>query len=639
MSAAPTAAARALAGATAAAANVVPTGHVADANVSSDDDNHASRLAAAAAAAERRNGAPPHSTRSPTNAATRVVDPARPHARSVAVSSVDANAESRVERATPGPGRGERLQRRSAKHLDAVVVLDRVFRLVSVSRRLLVLVLVLVLVVVAERGARLERRSRSTAKFDAQVPSRGRKRPRVALLSRPRLGILSRDPTRSILRAHESRRFPRGENLFGARREKLGTLGFAQPSSPEFEPALPVRLRADLRPARLPLAHEKLPGDVVQRPLLDPRVRRRGVRLRRRAQEPRRDDEPRADSGRRLPRRRRASQRGETPRRRRGRRRTVLRRGKRGARERRQRPRARSATAETRAYFQQRRRARATPRSRRALQHRRQSVATLARHPQHRRRARSRRRPCSLEAVRDGGTRGVEDDVGDGRRVVQRRRDASRATRRPFQRRGGKMRHARRHRARVRVALERVEGVAHRASLRAESSGPGEVRGGNLRARGDQRGVQTRRRRRRRRAAAVSSRGGGGGGDGGGGGVVAVVLAFFVARDVLPSRGTFSPSGRSRRRPTSRRVWTTSRGRRRGRGTTPSERDGVPGRRRRSSGRRAGRRPRRRRRRGEARPTRASSASSSVQSLRVESERPSRDAARSESEPGSERSS
>ena len=195
----------------------------------------------------------------------------------------------RISRRTRDAGsgsRGERLQRRSAKHLDAVVVLDRVFRLVSVPRRLLVLVLVLVLVVVAERGARLERRSRSTAKFDAQVPSRGRKRPRVALSRDPVFGILSRDPTRSILRAHESRRFPRGENLFGARREKLGTLGFAQPSSPEFEPALPVRLRADLRPARLPLAHEKLPGDVVQRPLLDPRVRRREVRLRRRAQEP-----------------------------------------------------------------------------------------------------------------------------------------------------------------------------------------------------------------------------------------------------------------------------------------------------------------------------------------------------------------
>ena len=97
------------------------------------------------------------------------------------------------------------------------------------------------------------------------------------------------------------------------------------------------------------------------------------------------------------------------------------------------------------------------------------------------------------------------------------------------------MRHAQRHRARVRVALERVEGVAHRASLRAESSGPGEVRGGDLRARATNAGYRRDAGRRRRFAAAVSSRGGGGGGDGGGGGVVVVVLA--VARDVIAVAG------------------------------------------------------------------------------------------------------
>ena len=330
--------------------------------------------------------------------------------------------------------RGERLERRSAKHPDALVVFDRVVRLVLVPARVVLVVLVVlvvalaVLVLVSERCARLERGSRSPAEFDAQVPSRGRKRPRVALPERVRgLGSLARDPSRSVLRAHESRRFSRGEELFDARREKLGTLGFAQPSSPEFEPALPVRLRADLRPARLPDAHEKLPRGIVQRPGLDPRVRRREVRLRRRAQEPRRDDEPRPDPGRRLPRRRRASQRGETPRRRRGRRRAVSRRWKRGARERRERPRALRRRRDASAQFQKRGRARPAPRPRRALQHRRQRFATLARHPQHRRRARSRRGSRGPGAVRDGGTRGVEDDVGDGRRRFQRRRRVARA--------------------------------------------------------------------------------------------------------------------------------------------------------------------------------------------------------------------
>ena len=207
----------------------------------------------------------------------------------------------RISRRTRDAGsgsRGERLQRRSAKHLDAVVVLDRVFRLVSVSRRLLVLVLVLVLV--RRRGTRAvssAARARP-AKFDAQVPSRGRKRPRVPLLSRPRLGILSRDPTRSILRAHESRRFPRGENLFGARREKLGTLGFAQrrprlssnprsqfASVPIFAPrASPSRTKNS--PATSSSAPSSIHACVAARyGCADAH------------KEPRRDDEPRADSG------------------------------------------------------------------------------------------------------------------------------------------------------------------------------------------------------------------------------------------------------------------------------------------------------------------------------------------------------
>ena len=87
------------------------------------------------------------------------------------------------------------------------------------------------------------------------------------------------------------------------------------------------------------------------------------------------------------------------------------------------------------------------------------------------------------------------------------------------------------------MALQRVEGVADRASLRAEPSGTGEVLGGDASASGDQRGVQTRRRRRRRFAAAVSSRGGGGGGDDGGGGVVplprVVAVVLVVAGCVV----------------------------------------------------------------------------------------------------------